>query len=58
MMLITIHFLSIEPILGEQRFIQNTAALPKWVIIGAETGNRSGKVIPKERMDRRYFILL
>ena len=41
-------FLSIEPILGEQRFIQNTAALPKWVIIGAETGNRSGKVIPRK----------
>lgn len=40
-------FLSIEPILGEQRFIQNTVALPKWVIIGAETGNRSGKVIPR-----------
>lgn len=39
-------FLSIEPLLGEinlSREIENV----NWVIIGAETGNRKGKVAPK-----------
>lgn len=41
-------FLSIEPILGEFGFLSKHA-LPdmKWVILGAETGNRKGKVVPE-----------
>ncbi len=38
-------FVSIEPIL--KPFGKMTGAMPKWVIIGAETGNRKGKVVPK-----------
>ena len=40
-------FLSAEPLHGEI----NTPALnswPKWVILGAETGNHKGKIIPKK----------
>lgn len=42
-------FLSIEPILGEFSFLSKHA-LPdmKWVILGAETGNRKGKVVPEK----------
>lgn len=38
-------FFSIEPILADfPNFMPNT----EWVIIGAETGNRKGKVVPKK----------
>lgn len=39
-------FLSIEPLLGEVKF--NSFGGIRQVIIGAETGNRKGKVIPKK----------
>jgi len=39
-------FLSIEPILDEIGWIDLTNV--KWVIVGAETGNRNGKVVPKK----------
>ena len=37
-------FLSVEPLLDE---IELTA-YPDWLIIGAETGNRKGRVIPRQ----------
>lgn len=37
-------FLSIEPIMGEITFPIRSES---WVIIGAETGNRKGKIIPR-----------
>lgn len=47
-------FLSIEPVLSELHDVKRFLALGStyhrwidWVIIGAETGNRKGKVIPK-----------
>lgn len=40
------NFLSIEPLLGEVTF--NMFGGVRQVIIGAETGNRKGKVIPKK----------
>lgn len=40
-------FLSMEPLLEEFGEINPGAAKPEWVIIGAETGNRKGKVIPR-----------
>lgn len=39
-------FLSIEPLLGRVE-MERGPLLPKWVIIGAETGNRKDKVTPK-----------
>jgi len=39
-----ISFLSIEPLLGP---IELSRWLPRWVIVGAETGNRKGKVEPE-----------
>ena len=39
-------FLSIEPLLGEFGNLSDYY-LPEWVIIGAETGNRKDKVIPR-----------
>lgn len=39
-------FYSIEPILEPIRIPQMN--IPKWVIVGAETGNRKDKVIPKK----------
>lgn len=39
-----VSFLSIEPILGPIHL--NAEWLPRWIIIGAETGNRKGKVAP------------
>jgi protein gp37 len=39
-------FLSIEPI--QSSFEKGSLHLIKWVIIGAETGNRKGKIIPKK----------
>jgi len=41
-----VDFLSIEPLLGEVKLDLADTNI-KWVIIGAETGNRKGKVIPK-----------
>jgi protein gp37 len=50
-------FISIEPIMGEfssdyttevQRIVGAPMYLP-WVIVGAETGNRKGKVIPERK---------
>lgn len=38
-------FASIEPILEPFGLIVN---FPEWIIIGAETGNRKGKIIPKK----------
>jgi len=40
------YFISIEPILSEFERGGNVKDI-KWVIVGAETGNRKGKVIPK-----------
>jgi len=47
-----IKFISIEPMMGE---ITNTAYLhdTKWIILGAETGNRKGKVGFKENWKRQ-----
>lgn len=40
-------FFSIEPILKEINLIDNHWI--NWVIVGAETGNRKGKVVPKKK---------
>lgn len=44
-------FISIEPILSKFEAIgdQNRHVVCDWVIVGAETGNRKGKVIPKKK---------
>lgn len=42
-------FVSIEPILERFNGCRDLSLLPDWVIIGAETGNRKGKVIPEKR---------
>lgn len=39
-------FWSMEPLLGPVD-MNAAAGLPQWVILGAETGNRQGKVIPR-----------
>lgn len=43
-------FSSIEPIISEMTTIgdQNRHSVCDWIIVGAETGNRKGKVIPKK----------
>lgn len=43
-------FISIEPILSKMDTIgdQNRHSVCDWIIVGAETGNRKGKVIPKK----------
>lgn len=43
-------FVSIEPLLEPFHYIDaaKPEELPKWIIIGAETGNRKGKIIPKK----------
>lgn len=38
-------FVSIEPIMGSFGIIKDR---PEWAIIGAETGNRKGKVVPRK----------
>ena len=38
-------FISLEPIQSE--FVISGHFIPHWLIVGAETGNRKGKVIPK-----------
>lgn len=42
-------FASIEPIHGDfgEWNVQTPEALPRWIIVGAETGNRRYKIIPK-----------
>ena len=45
-------FLSIEPLLNEVEFADSIKNI-NWVIIGAETGNRKNKVIPKEKWIKR-----
>lgn len=40
-------FLSIEPLLEKIRFALGIPKYIKWVIIGAETGNRKGKIKPE-----------
>jgi protein gp37 len=46
-------FLSIEPIL--ERINLGTRWLPYWIIVGAETGNRSGRAVPKTEWLREIF---
>ncbi len=41
-------FLSIEPMLERFGPISGMEHLPEWIIIGAETGNRKDKVVPKK----------
>ena len=41
-------FLSIEPLLGPVELSGPILKRYGWVIIGAETGNRKGKIVPKE----------
>lgn len=41
-------FWSIEPILEPFEMEKNKKQLPNWIIVGAETGNRKGKVTPKK----------
>lgn len=40
-------FLSIEPILEDFGDMSNASFVPEWIIVGAETGNRKDKVIPR-----------
>ena len=53
-------FLSIEPIMSEFGDCENiTKNFIQWVIIGAETGNRKGKIIPqKEWIERIVYTCL
>ena len=39
-------FICIEPILEKPRFLGNDIKICDWIIVGAETGNRKGRVIP------------
>ena len=39
-------FLSVEPILADLGEMEPEAQKPEWIIVGAETGRRAGKVIP------------
>ena len=40
-------FWSMEPLLGPVNMQECTEGLPYWVIVGAETGNRTDKVVPE-----------
>jgi protein gp37 len=42
-----IKFFSFEPLLGDPEISDEAFEKIDWIIIGAETGNRKGKVIPK-----------
>lgn len=42
-------FLSIEPILEDLGALFPQSAKPKWIIVGAETGNRKNKVVPQKK---------
>lgn len=46
-------FLSVEPMLADLGKMDPKAEKPKWVIIGAETGHRKNKVIPKKEWIER-----
>jgi protein gp37 len=46
-------FLSIEPLLSQIKDLRYYLYAFKWVIVGAETGNRKGKVIPKREWVER-----
>ncbi len=49
-------FWSIEPILEPSEMEENKKQLPNWIIVGAETGNKKNKVIPKrEWIERIVF---
>lgn len=39
-------FLSVEPILADLGEMDSDAQKPEWIIVGAETGRRRGKVVP------------
>ena len=39
-------FLSVEPLLEDLGEMDSQARKPEWIIIGAETGRRAGKVVP------------
>lgn len=42
-------FVSMEPLLADpRRFPGDAARVPEWVIVGAESGNRSGRVVPRK----------
>lgn len=43
-------FVSIEPLLEPFHYIgaAKPEELPKWIIVGAETGNRKGKIVPEK----------
>ena len=44
----TVNFLSIEPMLGPIDMEEMTCGQTlRWIIVGAETGNRKGKVVPE-----------
>lgn len=50
-------FVSIEPILAPFPYPTNPAAMrDKWVIFGAETGNRAGKVVPERSWIEEYVV--
>ena len=40
-------FWSMEPLHGPVDMDRLSCNLPRWVIIGAETGNRAGKIVPR-----------
>jgi protein gp37 len=42
-----IKFISFEPLLGDPKIPEEVFKNIQWIIIGAESGNRKGKVIPK-----------
>ena len=41
-------FVSVEPIMKDMGPLGAGAGRPEWIIVGAETGNRKGKVIPEK----------
>ena len=42
-------FVSMEPLLADPgRFPGKASRVPEWVIVGAESGNRAGKVVPQK----------
>lgn len=48
-------FVSVEPILAPFKYPENPQALrDEWIIIGAETGHRAGKVIPRKAWVEEY----
>ena len=40
-------FLSVEPILADFGELREKSYIPEWIIVGAETGSRKDKVIPR-----------